>query len=636
MTQAGRYWEYIHPILGRYGGSSVLDEKVLKERYWTELALLHLLVTLVERGLAWHGIDAAFPFWTSRFEDQLYAWYEPTPRLDEEMRNWAERQVEDNKLLQAFSMVVGRAFPEKETRRALGEFYTPLPIAQHLTDSLQIEANWVAMRIKIVDPASGSGSLLGAIERCLIGAALANNISVHQTLQQLSDALHGFDVQPCAVLLTRLWLMLGILPILDGSDDAITIPSFPNVRLLDPLAEPDPYWDPSGQFDYVIANPPFSKLARNRVAFLDRYGDIIYGQPNLYQLFLWWAVRAVKPGGRIAFLMPQSFRSGLYFHKLRQQLASNCDLQAVTLFTSRIGIFNGVDSPLMTITLQKRPSPLPKASRNTVAVRVSPDGNDLAGLESLTVAREKVLRAHSYGPIWCISDQRIDYDLLEKVYAGATQLMDLADRFDVRNGGFVWNQHKSVLQPEARADAVPLLSAPSVSPFQFNFPIESLVKKKRQFALVTPQVVELLRTGSSILVKRTTPKKRGRRIMAALIPEEFISDSPAFFVENHLNIIEALCDDDLALLNGLVGWLNSRLLNFVFHVMNGTSHISIFELNLLPLPISWLPQLANDVDELSQMHGTEGSTLWSALDRRIYDFYDLTDAERKRVDILIP
>jgi hypothetical protein len=82
--------------------------------------------------------------------------------------------------------------------------------------------------------------------------------------------------------------------------------------------------------------------------------------------------------------------------------------------------------------------------------------------------------------------------------------------------------------------------------------------------------------------------------------------------------------------------LNSRLLNFVFLLMNGTSHISVFELNLLPTPVSWLPQLADTVDKLSEALAHEKHALWSALDRRIYDFYGLTKAERERVDACVP
>jgi len=171
-----------------------------------------------------------------------------------------------------------------------------------------------------------------------------------------------------------------------------------------------------------------------------------------------------------------------------------------------------------------------------------------------------------------------------------------------------------------------------VRPFQFNFPVTDLVEKERQFALVTPKVAGRQYTERLVLVKRTTPKRRGRRIVASLISEEFVDQYPTFFVENHLNTIKASSEDDLVSLKGLVGWLNSRLLNFVFELMNGTSHISVFELNLLPIPVSWLPQFVDVVDKLSETPKDERPALWSALDRRIYDFYRLTKAERERID----
>jgi adenine-specific DNA-methyltransferase len=636
LAQSDRYWAYIQPILNQYGGSSVPDEKVIKERYWTELALLHLLVTLVERSWASRGTDIGLSFWTPRFEDRLYAWYEPTPQLRREMRDWAACQVKGEKILQTFSASVDRAFAAQKSRRALGEFYTPFQIAQHLAKSLQIDKDLVAASFKIVDPACGSGSLLGAVEQRLIESALSSDMPTDQIVQRLNSALYGFDVQPCAVLVTRLRLIFGVLSALDRLDGITADLLFPNICLSDPLADPDPFWHPAGQFDCVVANPPFSKLTRKRVAFLDRYEKVLYGHPNLYQLFLWWGVQATKPGGRLAFLIPQSFRSGLYFHKLRQQLAAECDLQTITLFTSRIGVFDGVDSPLMTLTLRKRFPSLQHTLDGTVIVRTGSDGDNLDSRVPLTVPRGKVLRSHPQGPIWCISDRLTDYDILDKVYAKATQLAELAERFVVQNGGFVWNQHKEILQDEAGDGTVPLLSAPSVRPFRFNFPAADLVEKERQFALVTPKVEERQRAGRLVLIKRTTPKKRGRRIVATLIPEEFATNHPTFFVENHLNYIKALSESDLVSLKGLVGWLNSRLLNFVFQLMNGTSHISVFELNLLPIPVSWLPQFAEAVDRLSEAPGDERFALWSALDRRIYGFYSLTEAEQERVDTWVP
>lgn len=636
LAQADRYWAYIQPILNWYGGSSVPEEKVVKERYWTELALLHLLVTLVEQSWVSRRTDIGLPFWTSRFEDRLYAWYEPAPHLRHEMREWATSQAKGERTLQAFSSAIDRAFTTRESRRALGEFYTPFQIAKHLANSLQVDEDWITASFKVVDPACGSGSLLDAVEQRLIKSALSNSIHASQILRRLSDALYGFDVQPCAVLLTRLRLVLGVLPILNSLDSIIANPLFPNVCLSDPLAEPDPFCHPAGQFDCVIANPPFSKLARKRVAFLDGYEKVLYGHPNLYQLFLWWGVQATKPGGQLAFLIPQSFRSGLYFHKLRQQLAADCDLQAVTLFTSRVGVFDGVDSPLMTITLQKRFSSSQYTPDSTVIVRTGSNGDDLDSRVLLAVPHGKMLRPHPQGPIWCISDQSTDYDILDKVYASTAQLAEPTERFVVQNGGFVWNQHKEILQAEAGDGTVPLLAAPSVRPFQFNFPAADLVKKERQFALVTPKVAERQRAGRLVLVKRTTPKKRGRRIVAALIPEEFVTAHPAFFVENHLNTIKALSQNDLVFLKGLVGWLNSRLLSFVFLLMNGTSHISVFELNLFPTPVSWLPQLADAIDKLSEAPEHERPALWSALDRRIYDFYSLTKDERERIDACVP
>ena len=53
---------------------------------------------------------------------------------------------------------------------------------------------------------------------------------------------------------------------------------------------------------------------------IDGYDTIIYGQPNIYSLFMHWGLCHLCINGTMSFIVPQSIRSGLYFKNLREEI----------------------------------------------------------------------------------------------------------------------------------------------------------------------------------------------------------------------------------------------------------------------------------------------------------------------------
>ena len=68
----------------------------------------------------------------------------------------------------------------------------------------------------------------------------------------------------------------------------------------------------SSKFDIVIANPPYFKLNKNDPR-ATRHAYAVYGQPNIYGLFMVACARALAPEGRWCFITPRSWTNGPYF-----------------------------------------------------------------------------------------------------------------------------------------------------------------------------------------------------------------------------------------------------------------------------------------------------------------------------------
>jgi hypothetical protein len=152
-------------------------------------------------------------------------------RLSETTRERFSRAVADvflNVLRFDFSNVQGdllgdlyQRYFDPETRKALGEFYTPQPVIEYITDGVGYEQGVASERL--IDPACGSGTfLVEAVERYLADverylADVERYEDDPDWQEQLRDLctrprIVGLDVHPFAVLMAQIRFVVAILP----------------------------------------------------------------------------------------------------------------------------------------------------------------------------------------------------------------------------------------------------------------------------------------------------------------------------------------------------------------------------------------------------------------------------------------
>jgi hypothetical protein len=103
---------------------------------------------------------------------------------------------------------------DPETRKALGEFYTPEPVVDYIMDGVNYDVGVSSKRI--IDPACGSGTfLVEAIDRYIEDVRRYNdNPDWTKHLSELCTHPHvvGVDIHPFAVLMAQIRFMVAILP----------------------------------------------------------------------------------------------------------------------------------------------------------------------------------------------------------------------------------------------------------------------------------------------------------------------------------------------------------------------------------------------------------------------------------------
>lgn len=113
--------------------------------------------------------------------------------------------------------VLYQRYFDRETRKALGEFYTPKGVVNYILDSVDYEGESILNR-RILDPACGSGTfLVEALDRYLEEAersGKADRVGWRSVLQDLCSEYHvlGFDIHPFATIMAQIQFTLKLLP----------------------------------------------------------------------------------------------------------------------------------------------------------------------------------------------------------------------------------------------------------------------------------------------------------------------------------------------------------------------------------------------------------------------------------------
>jgi len=121
-----------------------------------------------------------------------------------------------------FSEIVGdplgtlyQRYFDKETRKALGEFYTPQEVVEYILDAVGYEGRGIIGK-RLLDPACGSGTfIVEALRRYLKASEqIAEEEGWSKILKELCNEYRivGFDIHPFATFMAQMQFMLVLIP----------------------------------------------------------------------------------------------------------------------------------------------------------------------------------------------------------------------------------------------------------------------------------------------------------------------------------------------------------------------------------------------------------------------------------------
>ncbi len=334
-----------------------------------------------------------------------------------------------------------------EVKKAGGVYYTPTYIVDYIVRQtvgrlLESQSPKDAARLKILDPACGSGSfLIGAYQHLLdwhLGWYTANDPEKHAKGKEaklyrakegwrltaserkriLVNNIYGVDIDAQAVEVTKLSLLLKVLegetdeslnaqmklfheralPDLDGNikcGNSLIGPDFFGGRLdldederrrinaFDWRAE-FPQVFKGGGFDAVIGNPPYVRqesLGELKDYFQSHY-EAYDGVADLYAYFMEKGLGSLRDGGLFSIIVSSSFLRASYGRALREALKKHAAVLRLVDFGGLPVFANAKDTYVCIPLLEKGATP----QRIEVA--------RIASLENLDV--EEYVHAHRY------------------------------------------------------------------------------------------------------------------------------------------------------------------------------------------------------------------------------------------------
>ncbi len=443
-----------------------------------------------------------------------------------------------------------------------GIYFTPPALTNRLIDTAEkVGVEWKTA--KVLDPASGGGAFIAPVALRKVKAL--KNLSPQQIVDHIRKNLHGFEIDPFSAWLSQVFLDMVLLEICCSVKPMLTLPKC--VKIIDSLdTRPQ-----NPKYDLVIGNPPYTKI-KLEPKKREKYERSLYGHANMYGLFTDQALYYTKNGGVIAYITPTSFLSGQYFKKLRGLLGRQAPPINIDFVNDRSEVFAGVLQETLLATFMK-------GGKKTVGTSNTLRINSPESLE--------VIEAGKY----CIDLKATDIWIIPRTVEQSELVLRMAKMherlktygYTVKTGPLVWNRHKDQLRKVAKNGYSPIIWAESVTrDGKFEFRAEK--KNHVPYFEVSEKDQWLMAYEPCIILQRTTAKEQQRRLISAIIPQNFMRKHKSAIIENHLNMIKPIKKQPEISPKTLHFILNSEIVDQAFRCINGSVAVSAYELESLPFP----------------------------------------------------
>ena len=433
----------------------------------------------------------------------------------------------------------------KAARKKKGQFFTPLSIV----DFMVKKGATAAEHLSILEPGAGNGLLTAALIKQCLNHGLCHSFSVH-FIENDPDILPVLRVTAELI-----------------SDYAAQHHAYAEIKISDQnyITAKD-----NTLYDIVICNPPYKKIRKDSEESMCM-NDYVYGQPNLYALFMCKAMHHLKPNGKFIFITPRSWVSGNYYKVARKFLLENLNLTDLLLFEDRNKVFDGEDvlqETLITIGTKST------VQEPKIHIYTTPDDSEKFGYISASAESIKSVGTDSY---LLLPSSEADLQVIQKMASITDTFESLGYCF--KTGPVVEFRNKEALSADKKDGYVPMYRSANIVNGNFIFPADTT---KAQYVKASEKKL-LLSNSNTVLLRRLSAKEEKRRLQSCAYYRSGTTNTIS--IENHVNYL--VRTDHRPLSAKEVEWIHGLLMSdeydTYYRLINGSTQVNAGELNKLPL-----------------------------------------------------
>lgn len=423
-------------------------------------------------------------------------------------------------------------------------------------DSLQPYAKQIDQslaQLTCIDPAIGSGAfaigLLDAITQArsnLVNAGYIqqSNPTYNYKKQAIEQTIHGCDLDPIAIEITKIRLWLSLIMEQRLSD--------PLPKLCYNLQQGNSLLNqPTGKFDIVIANPPYVSYGLRGVEKMDsklrtylkeNFTNSAEYKISLYALFMELGFRLGSEQSILVYIVPDSFLLGKYFSKIRKYILQNCFIDTLMLIKSDVFATASLGQSVVYVFNKNKQI---QSQTQVVCINNINELNNNSGLKHRY--SQKYFENQPFKRFRLLFN-RTDYNLVNKTEENSCPLLDF---LQIRSGLIAKHGQNSIKSDHKINQhwGKGIFSGSSITPFMVNY--------KNQWLCFKP---EIIKSGGIKTVQYFKPKILIRQTGDTIIAGY---DDQNLLATNNVHVAN-LKSDHLSPLY-ILALLNSKLLNYYYH-----------------------------------------------------------------------
>jgi len=371
----------------------------------------------------------------------------------------------------------------------------------------------------------------------------------------------------------------------------------------------------NGGFDIVIGNPPYFSVTNytkpeKEILFntnTEFLGGDFSGKIDAYSFFINRSMRKLlKKNCLFSFIIPKTILSNVSFSILRKTILEDFEIKELVDLEKVFSEVSGTMTYLLLFLKKSNPNKNYNLKLNSM---------DLSGEVIESNVSVNMLK-HPPLFIWIMSKRKLE--LLNKIKYGSTPLKEL---FITKNGVCTGNNAKYLSKSKINQKYKSIYVAKDIAQYK--------IKKPTNYVLYDKNLLHRPRDeGIFAQPKILTQMIRGLNTKYSLI---CALDETNILALNNLNIIRK--KDENSNIKALLGFLNSKIINYFFKSSITDVNIKTVYIDILPLKFedkSVLKNIELCVDDLIKT--PEDKNIQERLDKILYNLYGLNKEDKSLIE----